>query len=120
MNSETTLRELKINESAVVVSVGGHGSLRQHLLDMGIIPGAEVKMIKLAPMGDPLEIRIDDYELTLRVSDAEQIEIRPVSESELKKITQSPKILKFLTPAWAKKENITSMIKMSRCLMELF
>ncbi|MBR6900998.1 MAG: ferrous iron transport protein B [Synergistaceae bacterium] len=98
MNSETTLKELKINESAVVVSVGGHGSLRQHLLDMGIIPGAEVKMIKLAPMGDPLEIRIDDYELTLRVSDAEQIEIRPVSESELKKNHSKPENIKIPHP----------------------
>ncbi len=76
------LRELKINESAVIESVGGTGSLRQHLLDMGIIPGADVKMIKLAPMGDPLEIRIHDYELTLRLADAEQIAIRPMTISE--------------------------------------
>lgn len=75
------LRELKIDESAIISSVGGHGSLRQHLLDMGIIPGVEVKMVKLAPMGDPLEIRIHDYELTLRVADAEQITIKPLTAS---------------------------------------
>ena len=67
------LKELQIHQRAVIQSVGGNSeeSLRQHLLDMGIIPGAEVEMIRLAPMGDPLEIRIHDYELTLRLADAE-------------------------------------------------
>ncbi len=73
------LNELKINQSAIIQSVGGEGSLRQHLLDMGIIPDAEVKMIRHAPMGDPLEIRIHDYELTLRLVDAERIEIKPIA-----------------------------------------
>lgn len=69
------LRELEIGESAVVKSVGGEGALRQHFLDMGLIPGAEVKLVKLAPMGDPMELTIHGYELTLRLADAQQIEI---------------------------------------------
>ena len=72
-----TLRELKIGQSAVIGSVGGEGELRQHFLDMGVIPGAEVTLMKLAPMGDPMELRIHDYELTLRLEEAEKIEIRP-------------------------------------------
>lgn len=71
-----TLKELQIGESAVVTAVGGEGALRQHFLDMGVIPGAEIMLVKYAPMGDPLEIRIHGYELTLRLSDAEKIEIR--------------------------------------------
>ena len=70
-----TLKELKVGESAVVKVVGGHGALRQHFLDMGVIPGAEVTLIKFAPMGDPMELRIHGYELTLRLADAGQIEI---------------------------------------------
>ena len=59
------LNELKQGQSACIESVGGEGALRQHLLDMGVIPGAQVKLIKFAPMGDPLEVRIHGYELTL-------------------------------------------------------
>ncbi|MBQ4252827.1 MAG: fused ferrous iron transport protein A/B, partial [Erysipelotrichaceae bacterium] len=70
------LRELKIGESAVVEKVGGQGALRQHFLDMGIIPGVEISVIKYAPMGDPMEIMLHGYALTLRLADAEQIEIR--------------------------------------------
>jgi len=88
---EMTLKELELGKSAVIESVGGEGSLRQHLLDMGIIPGAEVKMIRLAPMGDPLEIRIHDYELTLRLADAERIQIKTLEENETKKISLAPK-----------------------------
>ena len=62
-----TLNELEIGKSAVIVSVGGQGALRQHFLDMGVIPGTEVTMVKLAPMGDPMELRIHGYELTLRL-----------------------------------------------------
>ncbi len=69
------LRDLKVGESAVVKSVGGEGALRQHFLDMGLIPGADVKLVKLAPMGDPMELTIHGYELTLRLADAQQIEI---------------------------------------------
>ncbi len=71
-----TLRDLKIGDSAVITVVGGSGALRQHFLDMGVIPGAEVTLVKYAPMGDPLEIRIHGYELTLRLSDAQQIEVK--------------------------------------------
>ncbi len=73
-----TLRELGIGKSAIVEQVGGEGSLRQHFLDMGVIPGAEVTAIRFAPMGDPMELRIHGYELTLRLGDAEKIEIREV------------------------------------------
>ena len=71
-----TLKELEIGKNAVILSVGGEGALRQHFLDMGLIPGAEVTMVKFAPMGDPLELKIHGYELTLRVADAEKIEIK--------------------------------------------
>ncbi|MBR5732439.1 MAG: ferrous iron transport protein A, partial [Lachnospiraceae bacterium] len=73
-----TLNELKTGESAVITKVGGEGALRQHFLDMGVIPQTEVTLIKLAPMGDPMELRIHGYELTLRLADAEKIEIEPV------------------------------------------
>ena len=68
-----TLRELKPGESARVETVGGQGALRQHFLDMGVIPGAELTVVRLAPLGDPMELRIHGYELTLRLADAEQI-----------------------------------------------
>ena len=71
-----TLRDLKAGQSAVIEAVGGEGATRQHFLDMGVIPGAEVTLIKFAPMGDPMELRIHGYELTLRLSEAEQIDIR--------------------------------------------
>jgi len=70
-----TLNELKAGESARIISVGGEGALRQHFLDMGVIPGARVTVMQLAPMGDPIELRIHGYELTLRVAEAEKIEI---------------------------------------------
>lgn len=74
------LRELPVGKSAVIVSVGGEGALRQHFLDMGVIPGAEVSVVKYAPMGDPMELQIHGYELTLRLADAEQIGIEPISQ----------------------------------------
>ena len=76
-----TLKELQIGKSAVVDTVGGSGALRQHFLDMGLTPGAEVTLVKLAPMGDPMELRIHGYELTLRLDDAAQIGITPVEKS---------------------------------------
>ena len=76
-----TLKELQIGKSAVVNTVGGSGALRQHFLDMGLIPGAEVTLIKLAPMGDPMELRIHGYELTLRLDDAAQIGITPTEKA---------------------------------------
>lgn len=75
-----TLKELQTGQSAVIRSVGGEGALRQHFLDMGVIPGAEVTLIKFAPMGDPMELQIHGYELTLRLADADQIEIELISE----------------------------------------
>jgi len=76
-----TLNQLQIGKSAVIRSVGGEGALRQHFLDMGVIPGAEVTLIKFAPMGDPMELRIRGYELTLRVDDARKIGIEPLQEA---------------------------------------
>lgn len=76
-----TLKELAIGKSAKVMKVGGEGALRQHFLDMGVIPGAEVKVVKLAPMGDPMELRIHEYELTLRLEDAGRIEVEPLEET---------------------------------------
>lgn len=70
-----TLKELEIGKTAVVSAVGGEGALRQHFLDMGLIPGAEVTLVKYAPMGDPMELQIHGYELTLRLDDAGQIKI---------------------------------------------
>ena len=70
-----TLNELQIGQSARVLKVGGEGALRQHFLDMGIIPGAQLTLTKFAPMGDPMELRIHGYELTLRIADARDIEI---------------------------------------------
>ena len=77
-----TLNELKPGMSAVIEKVGGEGALRQHFLDMGVIPGVEITLIKLAPMGDPMELRIHGYELTLRLADAEQIEISEKKKEE--------------------------------------
>lgn len=74
-----TLKELEIGKNAVIKTVGGEGALRQHFLDMGVIPGAEVTVIKFAPMGDPMELQIHGYELTLRLADADQITIERIS-----------------------------------------
>ena len=75
-----TLGELKEGQSCLVEEVGGKGALRQHLLDMGIIPGAKIKIVKFAPMGDPVEIRIHGYELSLRLDDADKIKVKPAEE----------------------------------------
>lgn len=75
-----TLKELEIGKSATIKTVGGSGALRQHFLDMGMIPGAEVTVVKLAPMGDPMELQIHGYELTLRLAEADQIEIEPIKK----------------------------------------
>ena len=72
------LAEIKEGESAILTEIGGAGALRQHFLDMGLIPGTRVTYVKAAPMGDPIEYRIWDYELTLRLSEAEQIQITDV------------------------------------------
>ena len=77
-----TLKDLEVGQSCIVEHVGGKGSLRQHFLDMGIIPGTLVTLVKFAPMGDPMELRIHSYELTLRLDDAEQIEVRLATEED--------------------------------------
>ena len=74
------LSELKTGESAVIQNVGGQGELRQHFLDMGIIPGAEVTLVKFAPMGDPMELQVHGYELTLRLAEADKIQIQKIIE----------------------------------------
>lgn len=79
-----TLKELEIGKSAVIKNVGSEGALRQHFLDMGMIPGAEVTVVKLAPMGDPMELQIHGYELTLRLAEAAQIEIEEIKERSQK------------------------------------
>ena len=74
------LKELKIGQTAKITAVGGEGVLRQHFLDMGVIPGTEVTLVKLAPMGDPMQLTLHGYELSLRLSDAEKIEVAPPEE----------------------------------------
>ena len=76
-----TLNNLELGASAVITAVGGEGSLRQHFLDMGVIPGAEVTLMKYAPMGDPMELRIHGYELTLRLADAQKIQVSLLEHS---------------------------------------
>lgn len=75
------MRDLKPGQSARIIAVGGEGALRQHFLDMGVIPGAEATLVKLAPMGDPMELQIHGYELTLRLEDAAKIEVEAVREA---------------------------------------
>ena len=77
-----TLKDLPIGKTATIRTVGGEGALHQHFLDMGIIPKAEVTIVKYAPMGDPIEVRVHSYELTLRLADAEKIEIEEVHEEK--------------------------------------
>ena len=77
-----TLKELPIGGSAVILTVGGKGSLRQHFLDMGLIPGARVKLVKYAPLGDPMELRINGYALTLRLADAAKIKVELLEAEE--------------------------------------
>ena len=83
----TSLRELPIGKTATIRSVGGEGALRQHFLDMGLIPKGDVTMVKYAPMGDPMELRIHSYELTLRLADAEKIEIENIRDAQSPRAT---------------------------------
>ena len=85
----TSLRELPIGKTATIRSVGGEGALRQHFLYMGLIPKGDVTMVKYAPMGDPMELRIHSYELTLRLADAEKIEIENIRDAEPNKETSA-------------------------------
>ncbi|MCM1227535.1 MAG: ferrous iron transport protein B [Clostridium sp.] len=77
-----TLNELEIGKSCIVETVGGEGALRQHFLDMGIITGARIKLVKFAPMGDPIELKVSGYGLTLRIADAEKITVKEISPEE--------------------------------------
>lgn len=76
-----TLRELPIGKKATITTVGGEGALRQHFLDMGVIPNTDIVLVKYAPLGDPMELMIHGYELTLRLSDAEKIEIKDIRDT---------------------------------------
>lgn len=83
-----TINDLNIGQSGRITSVGGEGALRQHILDMGLIPGVDISVIKYAPMGDPVELRVHGYELTLRLEDAAKIEVVPIdSIKEEKKVS---------------------------------
>ena len=83
-----TLRDLKAGESARILTVGGEGALRQHFLDMGLIPDVEVTLVKFAPMGDPMELRVHDYELTLRLEEAQQIDAVQLTAREIEQKRQ--------------------------------
>lgn len=85
------LKELKTGQSAVITAVGGEGRLRQHFLDMGVIPGTQVTLVKLAPMGDPMQLTLHDYELSLRLADAEKIEIEPIEKTAPKSYPKKAK-----------------------------
>ena len=87
-----TLKELEIGRAATVTEVGGEGALRQHFLDMGVIPGAEVEVVKYAPMGDPMELKIHGYELTLRLSDAEKIGVEPTRKDWEEETLSAPRV----------------------------
>ena len=82
-----TLDQIEIGSSARIIEVGGSGALRQHFLDMGIVPGAEFTVKKLAPMGDPMEIEIHGYELTLRLQGGEKIKVEPIKERTRKHVS---------------------------------
>lgn len=87
-----TIKDLKIGETATIIEVGGNGALRQHFLDMGLIQGTEVTVVKYAPMGDPVELRIHGYELTIRLEDAGKIQVgaahQTVYHQDLQEIRQ--------------------------------
>ena len=75
-----TLNELLPGENCVVLEVGGTGSLRQHFLDMGLIPGVEISVVKFAPLGDPMEIQLHGYELTLRLDEGAEIVVKKIPD----------------------------------------
>lgn len=84
-----TLKELQIGKSAIVTEVGGEGVLRQHFLDMGVIPGSEITLVKYAPMGDPMELKVQGYSLSLRLAEAEKISICPLAGAQQKKVSRA-------------------------------
>ena len=89
-----TLKDTEIGKTVRIEKLGGEGALRQHFLDMGMIPGTEITVVKYAPMGDPVELRLHGYELTLRLADAEQIEVSPVTEKIQAEVTRSTVVSK--------------------------
>ena len=86
-----TMDELQPGQSAYITAVGGEGALRHHLLDMGLTPGTEVTLQKIAPMGDPVQMKVRGYELTLRLSEAQKIDVDHVHEKE----AEAPKHLRL-------------------------
>ena len=111
-----TLKELPIGKTATVRTVGGEGALRQHFLDMGIIPGAEVTMVKYAPMGDPVEVRIHSYELTLRLADAGRIAIDEMRDAVKEK--EQPDAKAIPHPGLERAESTTIRQRSIRCRKE--
>ena len=108
------LNELEIGQSAVIKTVGGEGHLRQHFLDMSVIPGIEIKLVKLAPMGDPMEFTLHGYELTLRLADAEKITVEPVAAE-----SQKP-FQKIKKKDIVNKHSMQILPKRALCLMDEF
>ncbi|MCR5609325.1 MAG: ferrous iron transport protein B [Lachnospiraceae bacterium] len=106
-----TLKELEIGKSAIVESVGGEGALRQHFLDMGLIPGVKLTVIKYAPMGDPIEIKIHGYELTLRLAEADKIQINEIDEENGNPIGHSKRKETVHPGLGEREENIKNKIK---------
>ena len=96
-----TLADLKIGQDAVLRTIGGQGELRHHLLDMGLTPGTEVTLRKVAPMGDPIEVELRGYELTLRLDDAAKIEVENVHETDRAARSEDAPRARCPTPAWA-------------------
>ncbi len=95
-----TLNQLAVGQSAVITAVGGEGSLRQHFLDMGVLPGTEVTLVQYAPMGDPMELRIHGYELTLRLADAEKITVVPAEVA-----AKTAEEARPMQPVWEQNRN---------------
>ena len=114
-----TLNDLPIGRSATVESVGASGALRQHFLDMGLIPQATVTMVKRAPMGDPIEVRIRSYELTLRVAEAQAITITNIREPEPIK-SQTQAVEEISHPGYGEGGNFTKRKPKRRYLKEKF
>lgn len=107
------LSELQIGSTATILAVGGTGALRQHFLDMGLIQGTEVTVVKYAPMGDPIELRIHGYELTIRLEDAGNIEISKAHEPKAATVKKPGR--KNIIPDTEKGENITTESRKILC-----
>ena len=90
----TTLDKLEIGQSARIKAVGGEGQRRQHFLDMGLIPDAHIKIVKYAPLGDPMEVMIHGYALTLRKADAALIEVTPCEDTQAEEKDNNLEILR--------------------------